>query len=78
MTVYKSVVALSEPLPEDNWDGRTGFIHQCACDEYLAAHKDPTEIEYYLCGPLMMIDAVMKMLDGLGVEPEMIAFDDFG
>lgn len=75
---FSYCVALSEPLPEDNWAGRTGFIHQCACDEYLAGHKDPTEIEYYLCGPPMMVDAVMKMLDDLGVEPEMIAFDDFG
>jgi Na+-transporting NADH:ubiquinone oxidoreductase subunit F len=75
---FSYCVALSEPMPADNWDGRTGFIHQCACDEYLAGHKDPTEIEYYLCGPPMMIDAVMKMLDDLGVEPEMISFDDFG
>jgi len=71
-------VALSEPLPADNWDGRTGFVHQCAYNEYLAGHQDPTEIEYYLCGPPMMIAAVMKMLDDLGVEPEMISFDDFG
>jgi len=46
----QTVVALSEPLPADNWDGPTGFIHQCAYYEYLAGHKDPTEIEYYLCG----------------------------
>ncbi len=75
---FSYCVALSEPMPADNWDGSTGFIHQCAYEEYLAGHKDPTEIEYYLCGPPMMIDAVMKMLDGLGVEPEMIAYDDFG
>lgn len=71
-------VALSEPQPEDDWDGPVGFIHQVAQDLYLAAHPDPDEIEYYLCGPPMMIQAVMTMLDSLGVEREMIAFDDFG
>ena len=71
-------VALSEPQPEDHWEGPVGFIHQVAHDHYLSEHPDPTEIEYYLCGPPMMIDAVKRMLDGLGVEPEMIAFDDFG
>jgi Na+-transporting NADH:ubiquinone oxidoreductase subunit F len=71
-------VALSEPQPEDNWEGPTGFIHQVAYDLYLKDHEDPTEIEYYLCGPPMMISAVMNMLDALGVEREMIAFDDFG
>lgn len=71
-------VALSEPQPEDNWEGMTGFIHQCLHDHYLAAHDDPTEIEYYLCGPPPMIDAVNRMLDDLGVEPEMIAYDKFG
>ncbi len=70
-------VALSEPQPEDHWEGLTGFIHQCLHDEYLSKHDDPTEIEYYLCGPPMMIDAVIRMLDNLGVEPEMIAFDKF-
>ena len=58
--------------------GYTGFIHQVAFDYYLGIHEDPTEIEYYLCGPPMMIAAVKQMLDSLGVEPEMIAFDDFG
>ena len=71
-------VALSEPLPQDHWEGYTGFIHQVAFDHYLSSHPDPTEIEYYLCGPPMMIAAVKKILDSLGVEPEMIAFDDFG
>ncbi len=71
-------VALSEPQPEDHWDGPVGFIHQVAHDLYLRDHEDPTEIEYYLCGPPMMINAVMTMLDSLGVEREMIAFDDFG
>lgn len=71
-------VALSEPLPEDKWDGPVGFIHQAAHDLYLGGHPDPTEIEYYLCGPPMMIRAVFEMLDSLGVEQEMIMFDDFG
>lgn len=71
-------VALSDPQPEDGWDGLVGFIHQVAYDEYLNVHPDPAEIEYYLCGPPMMLSAVETMLDSLGVEPEMIAFDDFG
>ena len=71
-------VALSDPLPEDNWDGPTGFIHQVAHDMHLENHEDPTECEYYLCGPPMMISAVQKMLWDLGVEEEMIDYDDFG
>lgn len=71
-------VALSEPKPEDNWKGYTGFIHQVIMDNYLKQHEEPEEIEYYLCGPPMMNDAVFKMLDELGVPQEMIAFDDFG
>ena len=71
-------IALSEPLPEDNWNGKTGFIHQVVYDSYLKNHPEPEEIEYYLCGPPMMISAVMKMLDDLGVPQEMISFDDFG
>ena len=70
-------VALSEPREEDNWDGPTGFIHTVAY-EYLKDHDDPTEIEYYLCGPPPMIAAVNKMLYDLGVEQEMIAYDEFG
>ncbi|ABW68345.1 NADH:ubiquinone reductase (Na(+)-transporting) subunit F [Desulfosudis oleivorans] len=70
-------VALSDPRPEDNWQGMTGFIHQCLYDHYLKDHADPAEIEYYLCGPPLMIDAVMTMLDELGVEPDMIAYDSF-
>jgi Na+-transporting NADH:ubiquinone oxidoreductase subunit F len=69
--------ALSDPLPEDNWTGYQGFIHQVVLDEYLSKHEDPTEVEYYLCGPPMMIDAVINMLDNLGVEPEMIRYDKF-
>lgn len=71
-------VALSEPLPEDNWSGPTGFIHNALFEHYLKNHEEPEEIEYYLCGPPMMIDAVQKMLDSLGVPEEMIAFDSFG
>lgn len=71
-------IALSDALPEDNWSGYTGFIHQVVLDNYLSEHDSPEEIEYYLCGPPMMNAAVFKMLDDLGVEPENIAFDDFG
>lgn len=71
-------VALSEPMPEDNWTGPKGFIHQVVLENYLKNHEEPEEIEYYLCGPPMMIAAVQKMLDSLGVPPEMIAFDSFG
>lgn len=71
-------VALSDPLPEDNWDGYKGFIHQVVHDNYLSKHEDPTEIEYYMCGPPMMNAAANKMLDNLGVDKEMIDFDDFG
>ena len=70
-------VALSDPQPEDNWEGYTGFIHQAALNHQLDQHPDPTEIEYYLCGPPMMLSAVTKMLYDLGVEPEMIAYDEF-
>ncbi|MDY0101540.1 MAG: NADH:ubiquinone reductase (Na(+)-transporting) subunit F [Lentimicrobium sp.] len=75
---FKFNIALSEPLPEDNWTGYTGFIHQVVLDNYLSKHPEPEEIEYYLCGPPMMNSAVFKMLDNLGVPKENIAFDDFG
>jgi len=55
----------------------TGYVHQCLYDHYLSSHKDPTEIEYYLCGPPPMLDSIIRMLDDLGVEPEMIAYDKF-
>ena len=71
-------VALSDPLPEDDWSGHTGFIHQVVQENYLNTHDDPTDIEYYMCGPPMMNTAVQKMLDDIGVEKEMIDFDDFG
>ncbi len=70
-------IALSEPQDEDNWTGYVGFIHQVLLDNYLDHHKDPTEIEYYLCGPPMMLSAVNKMLYDIGVDEEMIAFDEF-
>jgi Na+-transporting NADH:ubiquinone oxidoreductase subunit F len=75
---FKFVLALSEPLPEDNWTGPVGFIHQVALDTYLKDHPDVGEVEYYMCGPPMMISAVEHMLDELGVDPSMIAFDSFG
>lgn len=71
-------LALSEPRPEDDWQGPTGFIHEVLHKEYLAAHPAPDECEYYLCGPPMMVAAVNHMLSALGVEPENILFDDFG
>lgn len=75
---FKFNLALSEPMPEDNWEGYTGFIHQVVLDNYLSKHAEPEEIEFYLCGPPMMNSAVFKMLDNLGVPKENIAFDDFG
>ncbi len=71
-------VALSEPLPDDNWKGDTGFIHNVLYENYLKDHDEPEDVEYYLCGPPLMNSAVFKMLDDLGVPPENIAFDDFG
>lgn len=74
---FSYYAALSDPQPEDDWQGMTGFIHQCLHDAYLSTHKDPTEIEYYMCGPPLMVAAVEMMLDSLGVEPEMVAYDKF-
>jgi len=75
---FKFEIGLSEPLPEDNWTGYTGFIHQIIYDNYLNKHEEPEDIEYYLCGPPMMNSAVEKMLFDLGVPKENIMFDDFG
>jgi len=75
---FKWHLALSEPLPEDEWTGLTGFIHQVLLDEYLSKHPEPEECEYYMCGPPMMNSAVLQMLDDLGVERENIFLDDFG
>ncbi len=71
-------LALSEPLPEDNWDGYVGFIHQVVYENYLKDHPAPEDIEYYMCGPPMMNQAVINMLLDLGIEPENIMLDDFG
>lgn len=71
-------LALSEPLPEDKWNGLTGFIHKVLLDNYLSKHEEPEDIEYYFCGPPVMNNAVLKMLDSLGVPKENISFDDFG
>ena len=75
---FKFNIALSAPLPEDNWTGYVGNIHEVLIENYLKNHSEPEEIEYYLCGPPMMTAAVLKMLDSLGVPKEMISFDDFG
>lgn len=75
---FKMHIALSDPQPEDNWTGLTGFIHQVLHDEYLANHPAPEDCEYYICGPPIMLKCVQDMLTDLGVEPENIAFDDFG
>jgi Na+-transporting NADH:ubiquinone oxidoreductase subunit F len=75
---FKFYIALSEPLEEDKWNGLTGFIHQVLYDEYLGNVEEPEEIEYYLCGPPMMNDAVQDMLYNLGIPDEMVDFDDFG
>jgi len=74
---FNYVIALSEPQPEDNWEGPTGFIHQVCQDDYLLKHDDPTEIEYYMCGPPPMIAAANNMLFNIGVEKEMISYDEF-
>ncbi|MEH6549696.1 MAG: NADH:ubiquinone reductase (Na(+)-transporting) subunit F [Pseudomonadales bacterium] len=71
-------VALSDPQPEDNWEGLTGFIHNVVYENTLKDHPAPEDCEYYMCGPPMMNQAVIKMLEDLGVEPENILLDDFG
>lgn len=75
---FRFHLALSEPLPEDNWKGYTGFIHKVLYDNYLSKHDEPEDIEYYFCGPPQMNNAVVKMLYDLGVPEENISFDDFG
>ena len=71
-------LALSEPQPEDNWEGHTGFIHEVLLNTYLKDHPAPEDCEYYMCGPPMMNSAVIDMLESQGVEPENILLDDFG
>ncbi len=75
---FKFHIALSDPQPEDNWDGYVGFIHQVIHDNYLAEHEAPEDIEYYMCGPGPMANAVKGMLEDLGVERSQLFFDDFG
>jgi Na+-transporting NADH:ubiquinone oxidoreductase subunit F len=75
---FKFVIALSGPKPEDNWDGPVGFIHQVLYENYLKNHPEPEECEYYICGPPAMLNAVLNLLDSLGVPQDNIAFDDFG
>ena len=74
---FSYYLALSDPRSEDNWQGLTGFIHNCLYEEYLKHHDNPAGVEYYLCGPPPMIAATEKMLAGLGVTPDMIAYDKF-
>lgn len=71
-------IALSEPQPEDDWSGYTGFIHKVLQDQYLEKHRTPEDCEYYLCGPPMMNSAVIKTLEDLGVTSDHILLDDFG
>jgi Na+-transporting NADH:ubiquinone oxidoreductase subunit F len=71
-------LALSDPLPEDNWTGLVGFIHTVLYENYLKDHPAPEDCEYYLCGPPMMNAAVTRLLEDLGVEKENVLFDDFG
>lgn len=75
---FKFHIALSEPKPSDNWTGPVGFIHQVIYENYLSKHESPEDIEYYLCGPPVMNDAIQGMLYDMGVPTENIAFDDFG
>ncbi|MGH1460670.1 MAG: NADH:ubiquinone reductase (Na(+)-transporting) subunit F [Neptuniibacter sp.] len=75
---FKWHLALSDPMPEDNWDGMTGFIHNVLYENYLKDHEAPEDCEYYMCGPPMMNSAVIQMLLDLGVERENIFLDDFG
>ncbi|MDO8939487.1 MAG: NADH:ubiquinone reductase (Na(+)-transporting) subunit F [Methylicorpusculum sp.] len=74
---FRWVIGLSSPLPEDNWRGPVGFIHQILFNDYLKDHSAPEDCEYYLCGPPMMIDAVVNMLIELGVDSKNILFDKF-
>jgi len=75
---FNWTVALSDPLPEDDWDGPIGFIHRVLNDQYLGKHAAPEECEYYICGPPVMLAAVLKLLDDLGVPNDQILYDDFG
>jgi Na+-transporting NADH:ubiquinone oxidoreductase subunit F len=75
---FEWFLALSDPTPEEKWEGYTGFIHQVVLDNYLSNHESPEDVEFYMCGPPMMNMACIAMLENLGVEPENIMLDDFG
>ncbi len=75
---FRFVIALSDPQPEDDWDGPVGFIHNIVIDQYLKQHDTPEDCEFYFCGPPLMLKAVLKMCDDFGVPPENVRFDDFG
>lgn len=75
---FEYQLILSDPQPEDNWTGPSGYVHTNLCEMYLKNHPAPEDINYYLCGPPMMNDSILGMLESLGVEPENIHFDDFG
>jgi Na+-transporting NADH:ubiquinone oxidoreductase subunit F len=75
---FRWLVALSDPAPGDDWQGETGFVHDVVYENYLRAHAAPEDCEYYLCGPPLMIRAVVAMLQGIGVEQDSIFNDDFG
>ncbi len=77
-TNFQWHVALSDPQPQDNWTGSTGFIHQVVYDTYLKDHQAPEDCEYYICGPPLMNAAIITMLRNLGVEERSISLDDFG
>ena len=75
---FKYALALSRPSAGDRWEGPTGYVHQVLYDSYLKDHPAPEDIEYYLCGPPVMAQSIVSMLDELGVERENIFYDDFG
>jgi Na+-transporting NADH:ubiquinone oxidoreductase subunit F len=75
---FEWYLALSNPLPEDEWNGLSGFIHQVLHEQYLKDHPAPEDCEYYLCGPPVMLKAMLDLLDELGVEESNILYDDFG
>jgi Na+-transporting NADH:ubiquinone oxidoreductase subunit F len=75
---FSWTVALSQPRPDDDWHGETGFVHEVLYRRYLREHAAPEACDYYLCGPPLMVRAVRSMLDEVGVDPERIYADDFG
>jgi len=75
---FRFVIALSDPQPEDDWEGPVGFIHNIVIDQYLSKHDEPEDCEFYFCGPPLMLKAVLKMCDDFGVPEENVRFDDFG